>query len=324
MNRLLESEIAAIKARIDHADDKLADGAEGGPNERVVQILADLDDFDEMRIRPQRGPHPHAISYNDKRNAIKKEKKRLYSSFHSQEQKEVMDGSPKHAPVLNNFLQVKRKESVFGNARDRNKSANALVRPADRSTQSSKTIGFGAKKAEVALQRSKTGVAEPRMPVASRQVSIDVSRTDSTPTLKVFDKAVADTSGGRQARQPCPNFHFTSDLRHNTAKTPFFDISEAYLLSLAAAEPEARHSFAPSFDSRLSVEMDYSHSIIQPRPSSLVKPPTIADSTLSRPGRVQEETGAAADRRTRAGGRRRASRARRHEAVAQPGRQGRR
>lgn len=339
MNRLLEQEIASLNARIDRAEDKLAGDKEEVPqisqNEKQAEmVLEDLDDLDEIRIKSKREPHPQAISYNDKRNAMKQEKRRLHNSFHSQDQdQEVIiasNESPKHKPVVNNFFLGSRRESVaLKSARDRYKSANALVRRTnnrspDKITQNMKTVDLAPKTPEAALSIHESDAHVQRVPRPNKRVSIDVSQPDNIPTGKAYEKAVADTSTNRSPHKSCPNFHFTIDLSHNTSQTPFFDVSESYLLNLCAAKPQVKDSFSPSFDSHLSVEMDYSHSIIQPRPSSLIQPPTIADSELSRPGRLQEEARAAADHRPRGRGRRRPAHDRRHETVSQPRRQGRR
>lgn len=264
-------------------------------------ILVGLDNksnsSDEIKIVRKKIPQLHTASYNDKRNAIKKEKNKLFKSFQSQDKMEVAEPLPKQSPKVNNYVDLSRRQSFakpsqFMNLRDRNKSASALLKtdqhkPVRNSQYSAKTIISEEK----INKTSKEVVEKPQIKIdtqnitekPSRLVSINVSNACNKNVLKVYEKTTININNSQKSENLCPNYHFQQNLNKNNNIFAIFDIREEYLLSLASNDPHTRNSFAPFFDSKYSVDMDYSHSIIKPRFSSIAKPLTIIDSNLIRP-----------------------------------------
>lgn len=323
INKLLEMEIAALTARVEQAvvsAGKPAKDAHKPKEERAGEydeeegfsgnVLDELEEgrhlaeSAELHIVRRRPQQPYMVSYNDKRNAIKQEK-RLFRSFNSQDKLELArPDSPKQSPKVNNYVaaqgstrEVAARQSYFRNARDRNKSANTLLhgataRSMNKSSTSAKVIALDSRSdieraSDAKVRQDKAQADEKER--ASRLVSINVSDSSSSKTVKVYDKVSVDLAscGPQPALQhnSCANVHFMTPLDKNASNFAIFEVSDAYLLSLAA-DPSPK----PSMDSRMSVELDYSHSMLQaqPRLSSLVQAPALltADSKLNRPGRV--------------------------------------
>lgn len=307
INKLLEIEIkniqeriSGVKTRNDRNDYiKIDNGSDHNFN-----ILEELEnksnDSDEIRIIKKMPSKPLIASYNDKRNAIKEEKTRLSRSFQSQHKLEVAQSTPHQSPKLNNYTQLSKqrslvRESKFKEMRDRNKSATTLIKSKDFGTiNDSPKVVQSQKMIKPPVEKIVKQVEKPYIPPGrfsniekpSKLVSINVSNTNSNNVLKVYDKNLIDITNQNTHSNHSSNFHFQEHVNKNNNIFSVFDIKEDYLMSLAGNEHDTRNSFVPMFDSKFSVDMDYSQSLIKPRISSISKPPTIIDSNIKRSGGI--------------------------------------
>ena len=304
INKLLEIEIKQLQNKIEISNEKKNDSNRliriEDESDNNVNILEDLDkkseDSADIKIVKQKIPKEYIASYNDKRNAIKKEKSKLFKSFQSQDKLEVNKSTPKNSPKVNNYIDLNRrktfmKESQFKRQRDRNKSASVLVKSMSKKALENPELlsnrqidnNFDSNNIK---QPENNPVIEDTKPSnvekPSNIVSINVSNTNNTNAFRVYDKIMIDTGNQKNFENFCANFHFQHNLDKNNNMMAVFEIKEEYLLNLASNKPDIKNSFMPSFDSKFSVDMDYSHSLIQPRISSIAKAPTIVDSNIKR------------------------------------------
>lgn len=300
INKLLEIEIKKLNEKITRANHKPSKNDDfikiRDDSKDTKNILKDLDeksnDSVEIKIVKKQTPKVYLASYNDKRNAIKKEKSKLYKSFQSQDKLDIANPSPKQSPKVNNYMDYGKrrsfvKESMFKNTKDRNKSANILIKDeekekitkelpkkADDQVLKEKNISRNSK-----LEKREIEISNIEKP--SRLMSINISNANNNNILKMYEKTLFDLTKNNNQENCSANFHFKHNLLKNNNLFTLFEIKEDYLLNLASNENDERNSFNPSFDSKFSVEMDYSKSIIN-RMSSIAKPPTIIDSKLNR------------------------------------------